>query len=256
MTNAEWAAIALWCYKNNWLPSGNSDKGRNYNALHETGVRVDGLAPGSGTGANGAGVVLTGSGPASWRHNNQPSGIADLVGNLREWVAGIRLVEGELQVFPNNDAAAHQTAFHGATEWKAVRFTNGTLVTPGTTGTVKLDSAAGVSGAPPQSVGAFSWADTIANRLGPEGSLGDLDYNMMDFADIGAAGPALLDTLALRPLGALDNMGYAFGRNYGTRYFSRGERYLSGVRAGLFGMDALDYNGSTHYYTGARVVKY
>ncbi len=255
MTNAEWAAIALWCYKNNWLPSGNDDRGRNYIARHETGVRADGLAPGD---AAGTGVILTGSGPNSWRHNNQPSGIADLVGNLREWVAGLRLVEGELQVFPNNDAAAFQGNFHTAAEWKAIKLSNSTLVNPGTTGTVKWDSAVAAPTPPVGNVGAFSWSSQIVHKLGPEGSVDSLDYNGLLFADIETTAPTLLKTLALAPIGAMDGMGKAYGRNYGTRYFSRGERSVASATgvAGLFSMDALDPTSYTRYYTGGRVAKY
>lgn len=260
MTNAEWAAIALWCYKNGWLPAGNSDWGRNYLAPHETGVRWDGLAPGEVTGAPGAvygaGLTLTGSGPCAWRHNNQPSGISDLAGNVREWVTGVRLAEGELQVFPNNDAAAYQGAFSGAPDWKAVNFANGSLVTPGTAGTVKLDSLVPASGDPPQDLGEFAWSATLVNKVGPDGDASDTqDHNHMRFVDI-ESGPAVLKTLGLRPLGEMDNMGDVFARNYGTRYFSRGARHFSGAYAGLFSWVAFDQTSSTHYYTGARLAKY
>ena len=254
MTNAEWAAIALYCYKNGWLPDGNSDMGRNYFAAHEAGVRVDGLAPGTSTGT---GTTVTGSGPCSWRHNNAPNGISDMVGNLREWVGGVRLVEGELQVLANNDAAALQGSFHTSDAWKAVLFTTGALVAPGTAGTVKMNSGAVASGNPPQNVGPFGWANAITNKIGPDGSSAALDYNGAVFSAIEAGGPALLKTLALSPLGEMDHMGNAYGRNYGTRYFSRGERHTAApAAAGIFAFDVLDATGTTHFYTGARVAKY
>jgi len=53
----------------------------------------------------GDGRTTTGSGPVSWRHNGQVSSIADLNGNLWEWLGGYRLWDGEIQVLPNNDAA-------------------------------------------------------------------------------------------------------------------------------------------------------
>ncbi len=253
MTNAEWAAIAMWCMVNEFLPSGNGDWGRNYSAPFETGVRADGLNPGDD---GGNGITLTGSGPISWRHNNKSTGIADLVGNVREWVSGVRLVDGELQIFENNDAASHQGAFGSAGAWKAISFATGALVSPGTTGTVKLDSNYAVSGAPPQNVGPFAWANTITNHLGPNGSTSELDFNGMEFADIPDAGPALLKTLGLVPVASGFFLGNAYMRNYGTRYFSRGERYLAHAPVGVFGMAAVDVIANTHYYTGARVVKY
>ncbi len=255
ITNAEWAAIALWCLKNEWLPSGNSNWGQNHLAPFETGVRFDGGAPGAQTGI---GATLTGSGPASWRHNNQAGGISDLVGNLREWVAGIRLVEGELQVFQNNDVAACAGAFNTAPDWKAIRYTNGTLVAPGTTGSVKMDMGPGESNADQGgSVTGrdFVWSDTITQRLEEIGNQGDGYFLTKPFKDIISEGPDLLKTLALAPAVEAEKMGNVCGRNYGTRYFSRGETYLC-HDAGIFSFAAQDIVGASHYFTGARVAKY
>jgi hypothetical protein len=86
MTNWEWAAVALWCLKNGFQPRGNTNYGRSHEATYETGTRVDNVAPGT---TSGTGRTLTGSGPASWRHNNTFTGITDLVGNISEWVDGL-----------------------------------------------------------------------------------------------------------------------------------------------------------------------
>lgn len=132
-TNAEWAALLLWCHKNGFVPRGNSNWGRSSDATFETGRRVDGGSPGATTGD---GAVLTGSGPASWRHDNTSGGISDLCGNVWEWQGGLRISDGEIQVIPNNDAA---TADLSATSiaWKAIDGATGAFVAPGHANAVK-----------------------------------------------------------------------------------------------------------------------
>lgn len=141
MTNVEWAAIAQWCWKNGFQPRGNSAYGRSSDLTTEVGVRSDGLVV---TGANQGSQsrTLTGSGPTSWRHNNTPFGIADLNGNVWEWSPGMRLNAGEIQIMADNNAAASTADFSaGSAEWKAIDGASGTLVAPGTAGTVKYASA-------------------------------------------------------------------------------------------------------------------
>ncbi|MCP6237317.1 hypothetical protein NL436_27935, partial [Klebsiella pneumoniae] len=82
------------------------------------------------------GRTLTGAGPVTWRHDGTPAGIADLVGNIWEFTPGLRLVDGEIQVLANNDAAT-ASDFTDAAPWKAV-LQDGSLVAPGTSGTLKL----------------------------------------------------------------------------------------------------------------------
>ena len=139
ITNAEWAALALWCKKNGFMPRGNSNYGKSSDSAWETGRRQDGLAAGT---ASGTARTLTGSGPASWRHDNTPSGISDLNGNIWEWTPGIRLVPAgaglaEIQIIANNDAALDATD-HSATSaaWKAISGATGALIAPSFTGTL------------------------------------------------------------------------------------------------------------------------
>ena len=134
VTNTEWAAIALWCWRNGTQPRGNTHFGRSSDASWETARRADGGQPGV---ASGLGRTLTGSGPAAWRHNNSHAGIADLNGNIWEWAPGMRIAGGEIQIVPNNDAALHATdlsATSGA--WRAIDGTTGALVTPTHTGSL------------------------------------------------------------------------------------------------------------------------
>lgn len=141
MSNVEYAAIALWCWKQGFQPRGNSQFGRSSDATSEIGVRSDGLAV---TGANQGSQsrTLTGSGPTSWRHDNTPFGIADLNGNVWEWSPGMRINNSEIHVIENNDAAL-STADLGASsaQWMAIDGATGALVAPGTAGTVKYAGA-------------------------------------------------------------------------------------------------------------------
>lgn len=139
ITNAEWSAVALQCYKNNTQPMGNSYYGRSSEDPLLTGRRADGLNPGN---TSGSARTLTGSGPVQWRHNGKNNGIADLSGNVNEWNSGMRLLNGEIQIIENNNASKLAINLGAAsTEWKAIDGATGNLVTPnglGTTvGTVK-----------------------------------------------------------------------------------------------------------------------
>ena len=139
MTNAEWAAIQLWCWKNGFQPRGNTNFGRSSDATWEQGRRQDGVAPGTNSGTA---RTLTGSGPASWRHDATPAGIADLTGNVWEWAPGMRMVAGEIQVIPNNDAARNVIDLSASsTAWQAIDGATGALVAPGHANAVKYGTS-------------------------------------------------------------------------------------------------------------------
>lgn len=137
MTRMEWAMLAHWCKKNGTMPKGNNNNGKD---TSETIYRAIPTYYDSGK----VGRVATGTGPVTWSHDGTPAGIWDLNGNVSEWVGGMRLVYGELQIIANNDAAmvnANQGASSDA--WKAIDATTGLLIAPNGTGTttnsIKLD---------------------------------------------------------------------------------------------------------------------
>jgi hypothetical protein len=136
MTNAEWAAVALWCWKNGFMPRGNNNFGQDIDHPHETGYRLDGHPIGVNVGASGR--TATGSGPISWRHDNTLAGIADLHGNVNEWQCGLRINNGEIQIMQNN-RGAFTGADHaaGSALWMAINGADGTLVSPGHANAVK-----------------------------------------------------------------------------------------------------------------------
>lgn len=100
MTVHEWAAVALWCIANGFQPRGNTDYGSAHDAAYEVGRRQDGGIPGN---SSGTARILAGSGPAAWRHNNNFSGIADLVGNIWEWQGLMKIDAGQIIVATDND---------------------------------------------------------------------------------------------------------------------------------------------------------
>jgi hypothetical protein len=100
MSMHEWAAVALWCKANGVEPRGNTDYGRAHDATHEVARRQDAGTPGV---TEGAARTLTGSGPASWRHDGTLGGIADLVGNVWEWQHLMKMVDGRVFASPDND---------------------------------------------------------------------------------------------------------------------------------------------------------
>lgn len=142
-TRLEWMAVALWCLKNGFCPNGNNYYGRDY---FETIYKAIPTFYSEGK----VGRVATGTGPLTWSHNNAPDGIWDMNGNVSEWVGGIRMVYGELQVISHdgktfgNDAADPDNSQSATSSlWYAIDGTTGELITPNGTGTtpnsLKLD---------------------------------------------------------------------------------------------------------------------
>ncbi|MCU8386264.1 hypothetical protein OC514_17960 [Vibrio vulnificus] len=76
-------------------PRGNTEWGRAHNAIHEIGARVDGQVSNT---RSGNGATLTGSGPNSWNHDGTAHGFSDWVGNVWEWVDGLKMSSGEFVV--------------------------------------------------------------------------------------------------------------------------------------------------------------
>lgn len=250
MTNAEWAALQLWCHKNGFTPRGNSNYGRSSDSTFETARRVDGGTPGL---TSGDPCVLTGSGPASWHHDNSSAGVSDLVGNVWEWQGGLRLVDGEIQIIPNNDAVTADLSA-SSTVWKAIRLSDGALVAPGTAGTAKFDSPAatttGNGGTPVLS-------DTIANRNGTAGDnanaagVMDAQFNAMTTA-AGVTVPAILRALGLFRHADIADSDRIYVRNYGERLPIRGGAWDSGAHAGLRALNFLYPRSLASTYIGAR----
>lgn len=95
MTAVEWEYLLNESRQQDTLPHGNTDWGKDYYHKDETGIK-DGC---------GFGRTLTGSGPVTWNHDHTIYGVSDMCGNVWEWLAGLRIVDGVLEYIPNNNAA-------------------------------------------------------------------------------------------------------------------------------------------------------
>jgi len=227
MTNAEWAAIALWCWKNGFMPRGNNNYGKDSAQAYETGRRIDGKAPGD---TSGTARTLTGSGPQSWNHDNSIAGIADLNGNVWEWNGGLRLNGGEIQIIQNNDAADN-TVDQSATSnaWKAIKASDGSLVAPGTAGTLKYDATAA------NGTGSVQLDDTIDYQSDGSGYTNMVFESMT--ADAGITVPAIMKQLGLFPVGAGLGSDSIYTNNNGERLPFRGGYWGNTSGAGVFALN-------------------
>lgn len=223
MSNVEYAAIALWCWKQGFQPRGNSQFGRSSDATSEVGVRSDGLAV---TGANQGAQsrTLTGSGPTAWRHDNTPFGIADLNGNVWEWSPGMRINNGEIHVIENNNAALSTAGFGAnSAEWMAIDGATGALVAPGTAGTVKYAGA---------NSGTADYTLYRASGSSFEGMVNSTGAN-----PVSAAAIARLKALGLFPVAPSGLGGDGFYLNVsGERLPCRGGSWAVATIAGVFAL--------------------
>ncbi len=203
MTNWEWAAIALWSLKNGYQPRGNTYYGKNDVAGYETGVRQDGVAPGT---TSGTARHLTGSGPASWRHDNTYAGISDLVGNVWEWNDGLKIVDGKIFMPADNNYALDEA------QWND-------------TG-IFIDTGAILS-----NTKTANWASSIPNWKGMT-------------TKAGVTVPTSLKQAAIAPYDVTNPKGAFWANNEGERLPLRGGHWGNGSTAGLFAL-SLDYPRSS-----------
>lgn len=209
---ALWSAVALWSKKNGTMPRGNNNYGRDVNYTHEKGTPT---YYESGKVAR----IATGSGPATWNHNWLPDGIADMNGNVWEWCAGMRLMDGEIQIIPYAncmDPACDMGANSAA--WRAI-LEDGTLVQPGTSGTLKYDYAGGKI--------------TLAKALTTQADEG----RSTTFETLGSAittVPQIIKELALFPNGTGYEGDNFYMNNTGERLPFRGGGWYHGASAGVF----------------------
>ncbi len=141
MTRMEWGLILRWCQSNGVMPKGNNNYGK-----HNT----ESVYKAIPTYKDGNTIcrTATGTGPLTWYHDQTPSGIADLCGDVWEWSGGVRSVVGELQLLVNNNGAdSAKSQGVNSTEWRAIRASDGELITPNgsgtTSGTIKMDCQSG-----------------------------------------------------------------------------------------------------------------
>lgn len=202
ITNDEWAALAHQSRKNGTLPRGNTDCGKSHSHPEETGTTYKDSC--------GSSKTLTGSGPVTWNHDHTAEGVADMCGNIWEHVGGIRFVNGQVQVIPNNEAAAGADQSKDSKEWTPLYTADGD--------TIYYDVEDGRIGLRP---------------VEPDSK----DYDGVEFKElIGSAidVPEKLIELGLYPAPGYEGTDYFWLDTDGERIVLRGGYWYSGANAGVF----------------------
>lgn len=233
MTAAEWAAIALWCKANGFQPLGNNNYGKDSS---ESNYRAIPSCPRDSS--NRIQRIATGTGPLTWYHDKTLGGIADLNGNVNEWIGGLRLVWGEIQILANNDAADPDNPQNASSEkWKAIDAATGNLVTPESKTTDNSVKSSGSTLKLDWVSNAWKVVTGIAN---PQSTYKDCAFESIT-ADSGISDAALL---VLRALALIPDSSFTAGdynsdrvywnHNVSERCVVRGGYWGDGGNAGVF----------------------
>lgn len=267
MSNAEWMMLAHWCKTNGTIPRGNNYCGRDVDHAWEHGVQSYDWVDANNwnnmanyhddKGYHHTGRTLTGSGPASWRHDNTPDGVSDLNGNVWEWTSGLRLMNGEIQVIPDNNSAAAVDESRNSNLWRAI-LQDGSLALPGAANTLKYNgSVAGDATQTDHYIGA-PMLDVKNDKPSYTGGNVDDYYAQTSCvlesmtAASGVTVPQIAKDLGLFPVDSNLNGDAIWVRNYGERLPFRGGDWTGGAYAGVFALGLLDPRACTGGSVGFR----
>lgn len=220
LTNDEWAALAHQSRKNGTLPRGNTDCGKSHSHPEETGTTYK--------DASGSSKTLTGSGPVTWNHDHTAEGVADMCGNIFEHVGGIRFLNGQVQVIPNNEAAAGADQSKDSKEWTPLYTAGGdTIFYNVEDGEIKLQPVA------------------------PDSK----DYDGVPFVDLDGSAlevPEKLIELGLYPAPGYEGTDYFWLDTDGERIVFRGGYWAYGALAGVFSFSGSDSRAGVYTPVGFR----
>ncbi|MCF8018335.1 MAG: formylglycine-generating enzyme family protein [Vallitaleaceae bacterium] len=218
LTAAEWAYLALESKRNKTLPHGNTNWGKDFNHPEEAGVCYDGSR------------TLTGSGPATWAHDHTPFGVHDLCGNIWEMISGLRLLNGEIQVIENNNAANKIDTSRKSDLWKPVIH----------------------EGKPTR----FVIDDECNVKLTNEGESGGWDGCRWDELTTDIEVPETLKALALYPVDDEEVSSWMFTDTEGERLPIRGGSWYFTSGAGVFDLNLNNPRSGSNYFIGFRSAFY
>ncbi len=220
ITNDEWAALAHQSRKNGTLPRGNTDCGKSHSHPEETGTTYK--------DDSGSSKTLTGSGPVTWNHDHTAEGVADMCGNIFEHVGGIRFLNGQVQVIPNNEAAAGADQSKDSKEWTPIYTADGGTVHYNIEdGRIELQAVA----------------------------LDGKDYDGVEFKELDGSAidiPEQLIELGLYPAPGYEGMDYFWLDTDGERIVLRGGAWSNGAGAGVFSFNGGDSRAHVDWGVGFR----
>lgn len=213
ITNDEWAALARQSWENDTVPTGNTNSGKSHSHPEQKGT----------TYQNSYGKTLTGSGPIEWNHDRTAEGVADMAGNVWEHVGGVRFLNGQAQIIPNNEAAAGADQSPDSKEWTAIYTPDGDPVYYN-----------------------VKDGEIVLQPTAPEGK----DYDGVPFCDLHERAdmdvPDKLIELGLYPAPGYESEEYFWLDTDGERCVYRGGDWLYGTDAGVFYLD-----GDSRSYSNA-----
>lgn len=198
LTAPEYALTALESMKGNTPPRGNTWRGASHSNPEEKGDCYDGYR------------TLTGSGPVTWAHDHTPYGVYDLCGNVWEWIAGLRLMDGRVEIIENNNAANPIDTSRTSPLWKPVLEGGEPTRFIAEDGEVRLTSG----GEDSEGWDGCAWKDL----------------------DVDIVPSELLKALALYPEDIKDNESFLYIDSEGERLPLRGGYWGNGASAGVFAL--------------------
>lgn len=218
MTRMEWGLLLRWCQNNGVMPKGNNNYGK-----HNTESNYKAI-PDNKDDTHYALRTKTGTGPLTWYHDQTPSGIADLCGNVWEWSGGLRTVKGEIQILANNNGADPlNPQSESSTAWKAIKASDGSLITPNgsgtTSGSIKMDFVSNK----------LTYATSISDAS--RGEHGCTFANIVCGSGIGANAKLLLQNLGMLQYGDTNELFSThyvyFNNDQDERLFVSGGYYIN-----------------------------
>ena len=219
ITNDEWAALARQSWENDTVPTGNTNSGKSHSHPEQKGT----------TYQNSYGKTLTGSGPIEWNHDRTAEGVADMAGNVWEHVGGVRFLNGQAQIIPNNEAAAGADQSPDSKEWTAIYTPDGDPVYYN-----------------------VKDGEIVLQPTAPEGK----DYDGVPFCDLHERAdmdvPDKLIELGLYPAPGYESEEYFWLDTDGERCVYRGGSWFSGPGAGVFSLHGGSSRSSVHTGVGFR----
>lgn len=219
ITNDEWAALARQSWENDTVPTGNTNSGKSHSHPEQKGT----------TYQNSYGKTLTGSGPIEWNHDRTAEGVADMVGNVWEHVGGVRFLNGQVQIIPNNEAAAGADQSPDSKEWTAIYTPDGDPVYYN-----------------------VKDGEIVLQPTAPDGK----DYDGVPFCDLHERAdmdvPDKLIELGLYPAPGYESEEYFWLDTDGERCVFRGGYWSNGTSAGVFSLSGHSSRSSSGTGIGFR----